>query len=336
MGVGISELLPKKPVRIEELAGKTMGIDFSNTVFQFLSSIRQPDGTPLMDSQGRVTSHLMGIMTRFTNLMSRDVKLAIILDGAPPEQKYATIEERAKRKAEARGKFKEAEQEEDTEAMSKYARMSFSLNQEIIDESVTLLKALGLPIIQSPSEADAQLAHMNRNKDIWACVTTDVDPLLHKAPRILRNLTISQKKRQGKHYADVPPTVIELAEVLKTLGITQEQLVILSILVGTDYNPGGIKGIGPKKALALAKSGKDPEKIFQDLHAEFDWKRISRIFHDMPVEKRYALSFSPVNREKIIELLVEEHDFSKERVQSILGKLSPEKKGQPTLTSWFK
>ncbi|GAI67925.1 unnamed protein product, partial [marine sediment metagenome] len=57
----------------------------------------------------------------------------------------------------------------------------------IVEESKEFVKMLGLPIIQSPSEADAQIAFMNEKRDVWACATSDIDPLLYSAPRLITN-----------------------------------------------------------------------------------------------------------------------------------------------------
>ena len=85
MGVKLTELISKKQIEFKDLANKKIAVDFSNSCYQFLSSIRQVDGTLLMDSEGRVTSHLMGTWTRFSNLILQNVKLAIVFDGKPED-----------------------------------------------------------------------------------------------------------------------------------------------------------------------------------------------------------------------------------------------------------
>ena len=80
MGVKLTDIVVRKQIGFEDLANKTIAVDFSNSAYQFLSSIRQPDGTPLMDSKGRITSHLMGTWTRFSNLIQQGIKLVIVFD----------------------------------------------------------------------------------------------------------------------------------------------------------------------------------------------------------------------------------------------------------------
>src|SRR3989338_8823467 len=119
MGLKISELVPKKDLDWDALKSKKVAVDASQMLYQFLASIRQPDGTPLMDSQGRVTSHLMGLSSRIPNLMLRGLKLIFVFDGKPPLLKVHEQEARAHRKRLAEEKLYEATQEDDTALMSR-------------------------------------------------------------------------------------------------------------------------------------------------------------------------------------------------------------------------
>lgn len=74
MGVPIGDLVPRKEIDLENLYGKKIAIDALNAIYQFLSTIRQRDGTPLMDSKGRITSHLSGLFYRTINLMEAGIK----------------------------------------------------------------------------------------------------------------------------------------------------------------------------------------------------------------------------------------------------------------------
>ena len=101
----------------------------------------------------------------------------------------------------------------------------------------------------------------------------------------------------------------------------------MALLVGTDFNPGGVKGIGPKKALSLVKERKHPAAIFETLEGrvDFDWKQVFEIFKKPNVD-RVKLSWPKLNRQRVVELLVKEHDFSLERVEKQLEKLEGLKK----------
>ena len=224
-----------------------------------------------------------------------------------------------------------AREEENEEAILKYSKQVTRLNQKMIDESKELFSALGLPVIQAPSESDAQMAFMNEKNDVWACATTDVDPLLHGAPRLVTNLTVSQRKKlpSGK-YVKTNPDLIILSDTLNNLGITGDQLIVISMLIGTDYNE-GVKGIGPKTALKLVKQHKNFDELFKQVDVNFNWKEVYAIFKSMPIMKNYQLKWKGVDYDKINELLVKKHDFSLERVENSLKKLEKEDKEQRSL-----
>ena len=331
MGVKLRELLPRKEIAFDDLKGKKIVVDASNMLYQFLSSIRQPDGSLLTDKDGNVTSHLVGIFSRFTNLMSRGIKLCVVFDGKPPLLKIKTREEREYRKQLAEEKLEKAREEENEEAILKYSKQVTRLNQNMIDESKELFSALGLPVIQAPSESDAQMAFMNEKNDVWACATSDVDPLLHGAPRLVTNLTVSQRKKlpSGK-YVKTNPDLIILSDTLNNLGITGDQLIVISILIGTDYNE-GVKGIGPKTALKLVKQYKNFDELFKQVDVNFNWKEVYAVSKSMPIMKNYQLKWKGVDYNKINELLVKKHDFSLERVENSLKKLKKEDKEQRSL-----
>lgn len=337
MGIKLKDILVKKQIEFDDLAGKKIGVDFSNAGYQFLASIRQRDGTPLTDSKGHITSHLVGLFSRTTNLMARGVKLCYVFDGKPPSMKYGTTSEREEKKQTAEKRFEEAKEEEDIMAMMKYSKQSMRLTQEMVNEAKELIEALGLPGIQAPSEADAQLSYMCQKGDIWAVATSDVDPLVHGCPRTITNLTLSQKRKTSSGAViNIKPELIELKELLSNLKINMDQLIALSILVGTDYNIGGVKGIGPKKALKLVTGVKDISTIFKELEVDFDWKKIYALFKSMPVEKDYDLKWGSVDENAVKKILVDKHEFSEERVDSTLSKIIKVKpKDQKGLDKWI-
>ncbi|MBU4242396.1 MAG: flap endonuclease-1 [Nanoarchaeota archaeon] len=336
MGVKLTELVPKEELSWEKLNNKVLALDASNVIYQFVSSIRQPDGTPLKDKHGNITSHLVGLFSRTTNLLTKGLKPAFVFDGKPPKLKQKEIERRKAIKSQAKEKYKQAKEDEDEASMLKYSRQVSKLTPDMIKEAKELVKALGLPVIQAPSEAEAQAAYICRKKNAWAVASQDYDCLLFKAPRLIQNLTLAEKRKlPGGGYVKVYPQLLELSKVLESLEIDHDQLLVLGILVGTDFNPGGIKGIGPKKALKLIQEEKPFEMIFEELKPDFDWKEIFDLFKNMPVTDDYSMEFNDIDEEKVKEILVEKHDFSVERVENTLNKINEDKsKGQTSLLSF--
>ncbi|KXB01871.1 endonuclease [candidate division MSBL1 archaeon SCGC-AAA261F17] len=340
MGVQIKDIVPIQESSLEQLQGKIIAIDAMNTLYQFLSIIRQSDGTPLKDSKGRITSHLSGLFYRTSNLIEKGIRPVFIFDGEPPELKSKTIETRRTLRAEAEKARKKALKEGKEKEALKYAQRSARLTEEMSGESKTLLDAMGVPWIQAPEEGEAQAARLTQNEDSWAAGSQDFDSLLFGAPRLLRNLTITGKRKlPGKDvYKEIVPEVISLEKLSEEQEITREQLIAIGILVGTDYNP-GIKGIGPKRALKLVQEHGTISDILEaeeDLEFEVDPIEIEEIFLEPNVTDDYEVSWSEPNPDAIKEFLCEEHDFSESRINTGIERLEKgaSKRSQESLEKW--
>jgi len=342
MGVDIGDLVVKHEMDFRELSGKTVAIDAFNTLYQFISIIRQRDGTPLMDRNGRMTSHLSGILYRITNLVEEGIKPVFVFDGEPPEFKHATIQERKTLRAEMESKWREALVEGSEDAF-RYAQASGRVDEHVVESSKKLLEYMGIPYVNAPSEGEAQGAYMAIKGDVDYAGSQDYDSLLFGAPKLVRNLTVTgRRKLPGRNvYITVKPQMIDLGETLKSLDITREQLIDIAILIGTDYNE-GIRGVGPKKALDLVKRFDGIEDAYR--YAKTDVSedeidlinRIREFFINPPVTDDYSIKWGRPDREAIIEFLCEEFDFSVERVEKAVERLEENMDtGQKTLDQWF-
>ncbi|MHC1597566.1 MAG: flap endonuclease-1 [Methermicoccaceae archaeon] len=337
MGVDLSALMSPKEVSLQELAHKRIAIDAYNTLYQFLSIIRQRDGTPLQDSRGRITSHLSGLLYRTTSMMEAGIKPFFVFDGKPPEFKHATLEKREHIRRAARESWERAK--ERGEEGFVYAQASSKVDAQVLDDSMHLLELMGVPFIIAPSEGEAQAAHMARRGDADHVGSQDYDTLVFGSPNVVRNLAITGKRKLPKRkvYVDVKPELIELESELERLGLTREQLVDIAILVGTDYNA-GIKGIGPKKAYRLVKKGDDLFSILDALGEHIDNAReIRELFLNPEVADDYEIVWRPPDREGVIEFLCDERDFSRDRVEGALKRLetASEREKQKRLDAWF-
>lgn len=329
MGLQIGDIVSRKDVKLADLRGKVIAVDAFNVLYQFLTSIRQPDGTPLMDSSGAVTSHLSGLLSRNAALLVEGIKLVYVFDGAYHELKGKTQEKRAAARESMREKYEEAKDGEDIEAMGKYSRGFIRLDSEMIAESKQLLEAMGIAVVQAPGEGEMQAAALVRQGEAYAVASQDYDALV-TGGRLIQNLTLSNKRRlPNGNFVYIAPEMIEYEGTLNDLGVTGDQLICLAILVGTDFNPGGVKGIGPKKALSLVKERKHPVAIFDELkdRIDFDWKQIFEIFKKPNVD-RVHVKFPKIDRDAVIDLLVKKHEFSQERVEKQLDKLMEVKRGE--------
>lgn len=340
MGVQISGLIKSRELEMEELAGKKVAIDAYNTIHQFLSIIRDRfTGEPLRDREGRVTSHLSGLMYRFSNVLKAGIKPVMVFDGKPPEFKKNTIHEREKIKVAAEKKWKEAV--EKGEAGYKYAQASSRMTEDILGSSKELLGYLGVPVLQAPSEGEAMCAALCKDGVVDYAASQDYDSLLFGSPRLVRNLSLSGRKKLPRQevWVEVRPEILELEKVLKELGIDREQLVVIGMLIGTDYN-GGVKGVGPKTALKLAKEHKTLEKVLENVEwtDDIDPRKVFDWFMNPPSVERPKIKWEKPMPDKIVKFMVEEHDFSRDRIEKVVSKLEEthEKGAQSSLGSWLK
>ncbi len=342
MGVKIGDLVAKKvELKLKDLSGKKLALDAFNAMYQFLAKIRQPDGTPLMTSRGEITSVHSGIFYRTANLLKEGIIPVYVFDGEKPEFKAETVEERIRVREEAGIKWKEALRKGDLEEARKYAQAALNVTDEMVEDAKQILRLMGVPVVQAPSEGEAQAAYMAANGDVWAAASQDYDSLLFGAPKLVRNITITGKRKlPGKNvYVDIHPELIELERVLRDNGISREQLILIGILVGTDYNPGGIRGIGVKKALELVKRFPKPEVLFTKVDWEFDVDPmvIYEFFLNPPTTDDYDTTLERPDREGLLKFMVEEHEFSKERVKKVINEVEEAYKmlAGGGLEAWF-
>ena len=318
MGVKLKDIVEPESISFKDLEGRTVSIDAFNTLFQFLSTIRQRDGRPLTDENGNITSHLSGILYRNSSMIEKDIKPIYIFDGQAPELKSETQAKRREIRDEAEKIYKDALAKGDTEKARKFAMRSSKLSPEIIESSKKLLTLMGIPYIDAKGEGEAQAAYLVQNGDAYAVASQDYDCLLFGAKRVVGNL---------EYY--------QLNKVLKELNVTREELVDMGILIGTDFCD-GLKGVGAKTALKLAHKGQLKEKIAElQKQSSHDLDEVREIFLNHNVNTDYKIKWEKPNKDKIIEFLCYEHGFSEDRVSKASDKLKNLNSSQGSLDAWF-
>lgn len=327
MGVKLKDIIQPTNTTFKKLEGRTVAIDAFNTLYQFLSTIRQRDGTPLMDEDGNITSHLSGILYRNSSMIEKNIKPVYVFDGKAPELKKETQEQRRQIRTESEQKWKEALEKGDELEARKYAIRSSKLSPDIIESSKKLLTLMGIPYVEAEGEGEAQASYMVKKGDVWAAASQDYDCLLFGSKRIIRNLTINSNLKNLEYY--------DLEKVLDKLTITQEQLVKMGILIGTDFNEGK-KGVGAKTALKYAKNGR-LDNVFKEFEKESqqDLEAVKGIFLNPAIKTDYKINWKKPEKEKIIEFLCNEHGFSTQRIENACDKLKNLSSGQSSLEAWF-
>ena len=337
MGVGLKEILEYETIDLSSLSQKKIAIDSYNMLYQFVSSIRQSDGNPLMDSKGEITSHLKGVFNRCVYFKKNNIKPIFVFDGEAPLLKQKERENRAQKKAEADKKFREAVDMGLMDEARKHAVGTSKLTSDMVEEAQELIRAFGFPIVYAPSEGEAQAADLVKKQKAFASASQDFDSLLFGAPILIRNISVSSKRKipGTSQYRDVDIEYYDLNKNLERLNITRDELIIVALLTGTDFNPGGIKGIGPKKGIKLVKEYKDKwNELFRvlDWHSYFNytWVEVYNTFRKMPIEEDVEIEFSSIDKNKVKEILTR-RDFDEKMIDRSLSGI----KNLKTLDSFF-
>ncbi|RMW33790.1 MAG: flap endonuclease-1 [Candidatus Nitrosomarinus sp.] len=340
MGLNLKDLVIREKTTLEAFSNKIIAIDAYNAIYQFLASIRGPDGLQLTDSEGRITSHLSGLLYRNVNFLSLGIKPVYVFDGKPPSLKTAEIERRKQIKKDATIKYEKAISEGNLEDARKYAQQTTSMKDGMVKESKEFLTYFGIPFIEAPSEGEATAAHLTNTGQAYASASQDYDSILCGAKRLVRNFTSSGRRKipNRNTYIDIVPEIIETKKTLESIKMSREELIDIGILIGTDFNPNGFERIGPKTALKLIKQHKRLEDIpqIQEQLNEIEFEQIRKIFLNPEVANVDEIKFNEVDYEGIVNYLVKERSFSEDRIQSTLNRLKKalEKKSQ-NLDQWF-
>jgi flap endonuclease-1 len=342
MGLDLKPILTHTNIKLSDLSNKIIAVDAFNTIHQFLATIRGSTGELLTNSHGEITSHLSGLFYRNINLLAEGIKLVYVFDGVSSPLKTNEIQRRHQIKEIATEKYEKALVQGKLEEARKYSQATSVLTDKMIEESKRLLSLLGIPTIQAPSEGEATAAKLTNTDLVQICASQDYDSILFGAKRLVRNITISGKRKVPNRnaYIDLPVEIFYLEDILNQTKLTNEQLVDVGILIGTDYNIGGIPGIGPKTALKLIQKYSKLEKIeqLQEPLSDVPYEEIRELFLKPKIANVTSndIKFERVDYDKLVEFLCTEKNFSSDRVNSALQKVQNSNKNKnQSLEKWF-
>jgi len=343
IGVKLGGLVEAKKLSIENLSGRTIAFDGNNILYQFLSIIRGPTGEPLKDREGHITSHLSGLIYRNSNLIEAGIKIVYVFDGKPHQFKSKVLRSRKQVRSQAKEKYEKAVKEGNIEEARRYGQRSIVATTDLISDAKRLLSLMGIPWIQAPGEGEAQSSYLTLKGDVWGAASQDFDSLLFGSSRLIRNLSITGRRKIPRKniYVKVEPELIELERYLKELELTREQLIDVAILVGTDYNPKGIRGIGPKTAIKLIRKHENIEAAIPHIknpNFPHPVEEIRALFLNPRVTDKYELKWEKPDRPGILTFLCGERGFGRTRVLKAIEKIDSgfnKTRERVTLERWF-
>jgi flap endonuclease-1 len=343
---------------VDELSGRVAAIDASTALYQFMNDIKIQSKlgnipeSALKNDRGEITSHLKGMLARAVRYVQLGVKPVWVFDGKPPELKRGELRRRREIKQLAEKRSKEAEERGDVEEANRQNRRATRVEREHVEGAKKLLRLLGFPVIEAPSEAEAQCVDLCTRGAVDAVVSEDMDCLTFGAPLLLRNVKMS-KQRTKKVLR------FRVKDVLDGLNMTMEQFVDMCILCGCDYAP-SIPGIGPKRALdgirkhgcveayvralqdsgSLAKLYKNEDKTAAEVISDLRVEAVRKLFFEPEVlhqEELPRLQWEAPQTNALVDWLVRDNGFSKKSVESSLDRLTKARKRgvQGRITSIF-
>ncbi|KAM6324351.1 flap endonuclease GEN homolog 1 [Aegotheles albertisi] len=249
----------RQPVSLSTLKGKTLAVDLSlwvceaQTVKKIMGVVTKP--------------HLRNLFFRFSFLTSMGIKLVFVMEGEAPRLKADTM---SKRNEMRYGPSKKAGA----------ARTGRSLFKAILKECLELLECLGVPWVQAAGEAEAMCAYLNAKGHVDGCITNDGDVFLYGAQTVYRNFAMNSKDPQLDCYT--------MSSIKEKLGCDRESLIGLAVLLGCDYLPKGVPGVGKEQALKLIETLRG-----QNLLERFEqWKEQSQYDNNAPLAVKRVMHCS--------------------------------------------
>lgn len=325
-------------ISMDTLNGRMIAIDANICMYQFEAASKSQNSFSLSNMVGESTNHLSGLFYRTIKLLEHGIKPIYVFDGGAIELKSSELKKRKEKKETAKVELEKAKENGDTEAVQLYDKRTTSITPKMYEEAKTLLRFMGIPVIEASHEAEAQCSMLCKNNLVWATGTEDMDALACGTPILIRHLSLSENKK-------VPVQKINLEKVLQELNISMDSFIDLCILLGCDYSD-KIKGIGPVKALALIKQHKNIEKILEHLDTKkhpvpnpFPYEEIRTYFkHPNSLDgDQCNMVFSKPKEEALITFMVHEKGFDLQRIQSGIARINKTKmiSSQSRITSFF-
>ncbi|CAO1421567.1 unnamed protein product [Diamesa hyperborea] len=327
-----------KEGEIKNYFGRKIAIDASMVLYQFLIAVRS-EGAQLTSVDGETTSHLMGTFYRTIRLLENGIKPVYVFDGKPPEMKGGELAKRAEKREEAQKQLEKATEAGDAADMEKFNRRLVKVTKEHNNEVKELLKLMGVPVVESASEAEAQCSALVKAGKVYGVATEDMDAITFGSTVLLRHMTFSEARK-------MPVQEIHYEKVLKGLELNAEEFIDLCILMGCDYCD-TIRGVGPKTAITLIQKHRSIEKIIENIDTkkytipkDWNFEQARNLFKNPEVidPDTIDLKWSEPDEEGLVKFLCGDRQFNEDRVRSGAKKILKSKTTatQGRLDSFFK
>merc|ERR1711963_89895 len=109
------------------------------------------------------------------------------------------------------------------EAILKASKGTVKVTKEQNEETKTLLRLMGVPVVEAPSEAEATCAALCRDGKVFAAATEDADCLTFGTKVLVRNLMAAEAQKKTIYE-------VTLERALEQLNISMDQFIDFCIL----------------------------------------------------------------------------------------------------------
>eukprot|EP00850_Spirogloea_muscicola_P020204 SM000209S06383 [mRNA] locus=s209:194250:197897:- [translate_table: standard] len=285
-------------------------------------------------------SHLQGMFTRTIRLLEAGMRPVYVFDGQPPDLKKEELKKRFSKREDATEGLAQAQEVGEKEAIEKYSKRTVRVTKQHNDDCRRLLTLMGVPVVQAPSEAEAECAWLCKTGKVYAVASEDMDSLTFGSTRFLRHLMDPAARK-------VPVMEFEISKVLEGLQLTMEQFVDMCILCGCDYCD-TIRGIGPQSALKLIRQHGNLEAVLEHLNKDrysipepWPYKQARELFSKPLVntnDEDFEFKWYPPDEEGLRKFLVDENGFNNDRVVKAIEKIkaAKNKSAQGRLETFFR
>jgi 5'-3' exonuclease len=174
-----------------------------------------------------------------------NIKPIFIFDGKPPHEKKALIHKRNEMKINAETKQNAAEMEyatilelvtkssEDYKKLDTLNILINNLKKQCVrvswndtDKARQLLNVCNVEYYNAEGEADELCVHMVLTKKAWACMSDDMDMLVHGCTRVMRGFSMQN------HTV----TFYNINGIMRDLDLNITDFRRIAVISGTDYN----------------------------------------------------------------------------------------------------
>jgi len=296
----------------ENYENKSIAIDTSLVLYKYIAAMRKT-GKDLTTKDGVVTSHLHGLIFLINKLLSHKITPIFVFDGKAPDIKKDTLSKRHDNRKIAEDKLLDLENLTPEEKIT-YFMQTTKLSHDIIKDTKLMLKTLGIPYVNSPEEADAQMVCLLQKNLVYAVATEDMDLLTFGGDRVLKNFFSTKENK-----------IIEVDrdKMLKQLKLTSKQFIDLTILLGCDYLP-TLSRIGYVKSFDYITQYKSLDKILEVVSKpdNYDYKTVREYFENatsncnVPSEENLKIIKTDVDA--IYKLLVDKFEFNLGKYNSFI------------------